>query len=155
MPGSLKENLPYLPKEHDVALAKQSIFKLSHLIQKKKKKDFHIRIAENRHEEILVLPFSALQLLLGILTQMAEGNAVTIIPIHAELTTQEAANILHVSRPYLISLLEKGEIPFRKVGTHRRIYFSDLVEFKNKLDKTSSKALDELTKQAQELGLGY
>ena len=104
-------------------------------------------------EKQVTIPFSAIRILLDILTQMAEGNAITLIPIHAELTTQEAANLLNVSRPYLIKLLDNHQIPFHKVGTHRRILFADLLSFKEKAYKETQKALDELTKQAQELNL--
>jgi len=86
---------------------------------------------------------------------MAMGNAVTLIPIHAELTTQEAANILNVSRPFLIKLLEKNSIPHHKVGRNRRVKLIDLLEFKESFDKTSNESLDELTQQAQELDMGY
>ncbi len=154
MSAILQENSPALPEEHDITLAKQSSQELAALFSKKQK-DFQMQVKVGKREAHIVLPFSAVKLLLEILNQMAEGNAVTLIPIHAELTTQEAANLLNVSRPFLIKLLEKGEIPFHKAGTHRRIRFEDLIEFKNKADKTSKTALDELVKQAQELDLGY
>src|SRR5262249_33133584 len=98
---------------------------------------------------------SAFRLFAGILTQKAEGNALTLIPVHAELTTQQAADVLNVSRPYLIELLEKGAIPHRKVGTHRRVLFQDLMAYKNQTDQARLKALAELSAIDQELGLGY
>ena len=85
---------------------------------------------------------------------MAQGNAVTLTPVHAELTTQEAADLLHVSRPFLIRLLDGKQINYRKVGRHRRIRFDDLMEYKQKTDAQRSEALDELVAQSQELGMG-
>ena len=103
----------------------------------------------------LPLPKAVTPLLIHLLTEMAQGNSVTLIPVHAELTTQEAANLLNVSRPYLVSLLEQKKIPFHKVGTHRRIKFTDIEKYKARFEEQRNAALDELAKQAQELGMGY
>ena len=90
-----------------------------------------------------------------VLIEIGQGNAVSIIPIHAELTTQEAADVLNVSRPFLVQLLEKGDIPFHKIGTHRRVRYQDVMAYSQRIDTERSKALDELAAQAQELGMGY
>ena len=94
-------------------------------------------------------------MLVDILSELAEGNAVKVVPIHAELTTQEAADMLNVSRPHLAKLLEGGALPFHKTGKHRRIRFADLMSFKAAQDRASAQAMEELAKQAQELQLGY
>lgn len=101
------------------------------------------------------LPTSALRLLVDILAELADGNAVKVVPIHAELTTQEAADLLNVSRPHLVKLLEEGVLPFHKTGKHRRVLFADLMRYREQREEASHAAMDELAKQAQELRLGY
>jgi excisionase family DNA binding protein len=101
------------------------------------------------------LPTSALRLLVDILAELADGNAVKVVPIHAELTTQEAADLLNVSRPHLVKLLEEGVVPFHKTGKHRRVLFADLMRYREQREEASHAAMDELAKQAQELRLGY
>ncbi len=103
----------------------------------------------------LILPRQALALLRDILVEMAQGNAVTIVPTHAELTTQEAANILNVSRPHLVKLLNDDVIPYSKTGTHRRIRYQDLMVYKAQREQRSMDVLNALTEQAQHLGMGY
>ncbi len=103
----------------------------------------------------VTIPAEAFDRFLELLGQMANGNAVTIVPVHAELTTQEAADLLNVSRPYLVTLLDSGAIPFHKVGTHRRVKAADLFVYKEKLEESSKAAADELTREAQDLDLGY
>lgn len=104
-------------------------------------------------EQSIRVPVEAFELLLEILGQMANGNAVTIVPVHAELTTQEAADILNVSRPFLIKLIEEGKLPFRLVGTHRRIKMADLMVYKETDLADRKAAVDELAAEAQKLGL--
>jgi excisionase family DNA binding protein len=103
----------------------------------------------------VVVPVAAIHMLIEILNQMAAGNAVSLVPVHAELTTQQAANLMNVSRPYLVKQLEAKKIPYHKTGRHRRIRFDDLMAYKQRVDEECQQAADELTRQAQELGMGY
>lgn len=145
---------PVIPTAQESAIAKEASRALATHLKHLPK--LHFQILEDRATpEKLVLPTAAIRMLLDILTEMAAGNAVTLIPIHAELTTQQAADALNVSRPFLVSLLEEKKIPYRKVGTHRRILFEDLMRYKKQIDADRCAALDQLTKEAQELNMGY
>jgi excisionase family DNA binding protein len=104
---------------------------------------------------VLKLPPKVLRLFADLLGSLAQGKAVSVIPKELDITTQEAAMFLNVSRPYFVRLLEEGQIPFHKVGTHRRVRFEDVVHYKEARRQKSQEALQELADQAQELGLGY
>jgi excisionase family DNA binding protein len=103
----------------------------------------------------LFLPAPAVKMLSSILKEMAKGNSVTLVPNDAMLSTQEAADILNVSRPFIVGLLEAGRIPYQRLGSHRRILFRDLMAFKVKTDAAGDEAMRQLTQEAQEVGLGY
>ena len=139
---------PVVPDEKDSELAATA----SRALARANKASVRVRLDDDSE---LQLPKSVTPLLIHLLTEMAQGNAVTLIPVHAELTTQEAANLLNVSRPHLIRLLEEGKIPFHKAGTHRRVRFADIEKYRKQFELQRQAALEELASQAQELGMGY
>ena len=136
---------PTTPTREESSLARDSGRALSALT----KRDLRVHIPETNED--ITLPAPAVRLLVDLLSEMAEGNAVALIPIHAELTTQQAADLLGVSRPFLIKLLEIGRLPFRKVGTHRRILFKDVAAYKRELDRKRQSNFDRLATQARNL----
>ena len=155
MPSLVPDTIePVTPSEKDTALAKESSRQLAPLLGTRKELTLQVLKDGNASEPVRV-PVAAVRLLVYILTEMAKGNAVTLIPIQAELSTQEAADLLNVSRPFLVKLLDEGKIPSRKVGTHRRVLFSDLMEYKKLSDQQRKKALESLAAEAQELDMGY
>jgi excisionase family DNA binding protein len=102
--------------------------------------------------EEIVVPQSAFKLFVEILAAMANGQGVTVMPLHAELTTQQAADLLNVSRPFLVQLLEDEKIPCKKVGTHRRIRLTDVLAYRDRDDQARKRVLAELAADAQDLG---
>ena len=141
------------PSKDDVELARASGQRLAPYARKGLALTFRVRDAEN--EEAIELPAGAVKLLMAVLEDMASGRAVTIVPQNAELTTQQAADVLNVSRPFLIGLLDERKLPFRMVGTHRRVRFEDVLNYKEAIDTERRKVLGQLAAEAQELEMGY
>lgn len=140
-----------LPTPQDVERAKESSRTLSQYAEADR-----VRLsikASNGKEDEFILPGGVMQALMDILIEISNGNAFSVIPIHAELTTQEAANILNVSRPHLVKLLEEGTLPFRKIGVHRRVRVQDLVEYKNEFERKRKETLAELAAFSQKIGM--
>ena len=111
-----------------------------------------VPIAPGEASQTFILPAPAVKLLTDILVHLGAGDAVAVIPDHAEVTTQQAADFLNVSRPWIVKLIEQDELPHRMVGTHRRILFSDLRKYKDRKNQDRRRALDALAAEAQELG---
>lgn len=147
------QKIVHLPTPDEVAQAKESSRTLSKYADVDRVQ-MSLR-GSNGESDDLVLPGHVLQLLLDVLSEMSKGNAINLIPVHQEVSTQQAAEILNVSRPYLVGLLEAGDIPFRKVGAHRRVLLTDLLNYKEEEDKKRLTALDELAALSQEEDMGY
>lgn len=144
-----------LPDEHEIAAAVESSRTLAAFLSTASQTQRIELLNEDNQRQVVEVPTFALRLFGEILSELALGNAVKVVPIHAELTTQEAADLLNVSRPHLVKLLEDGLIPHTKTGRHRRVKFADLVGYKDKRDEASRAAMDELAAQAQALRMGY
>ncbi|CAN5280181.1 hypothetical protein BH10PLA2_BH10PLA2_05690 [soil metagenome] len=143
------------PTEGDIRVALESSRYLASR-EFGKRSTIQIRVEDGDNAEPVLVPASAVRLFLHVLAEMSQGNAVTLIPTHAELTTQQAADLLNVSRPYVLKLLDEGKMPFRMVGEFRRIRFEDLMVYKREDDELRAKSADELTALSQELGgMGY
>jgi excisionase family DNA binding protein len=135
------------PTKQDAALAKKVGEKLAaHPLG-----EVRLELKTGSSTEELVLPAAALRAL----SEMGQGNAVTLTPVRAELTTQQAADLLNVSRPHLVKLLDEGHIPSRKVGSHRRVLLEDLLAYKQDFVAKRQAALSELADLSQDLDMGY
>jgi excisionase family DNA binding protein len=143
-----------LPTAEEALLARECSRTLAAVLETRGETQ-QIELSTPHRTQRVTVPVAAMKMLVEILTQVGAGNAVSIIPIHAELTTQEAADLLNVSRPFLVAALGRNEIPFRKVGRHRRIRYEDVLSYKERMDDERKKTLQELAVQAQELKLGY
>ena len=145
----------HLPSAEEAALAKICSRELSAILETKEETQTLLLADSETHHHKIEIPSSALRLLVDVLTQLGEGNTVKLIPVHAELTTQEAADLLNISRPTFIKMLDEQVIPYTRSGNRRKVKFMDIQKYQNDLEYKRLEALDELSALDQELGLGY
>ena len=145
-----QEKEPFIATDEEALIAKETFAKLKPLADAKT--DVKVRVVEQA-DIVVSLPARAVELIVDFLAAMAERKPVSVIPHAAELTSQQAADYLNVSRPYLVGLLDKGEIPHRLVGTHRRVRVSDLMAYKKKSDDSRRVAIKRMVAEAQKLEL--
>ena len=140
------------PHETEIARDSQNTLAAFNLENKQDEVQVHLHTEDNQDAQF-TLPRAAVQLLLSGLQEMAKGNAVSLVPIQAELSTQQGADLLCVSRPYFIKLLDEGQIPFRKVGTYRRVKATDVLAYIKEYQQGATQAMRELVAESQALGL--
>ncbi|MCU0295676.1 MAG: helix-turn-helix domain-containing protein [Candidatus Nanopelagicales bacterium] len=143
---------PVQPDKTDISTAVEALPQIKDYLASHTENALRLLVADDA-QGMLVVPRSAVELLARILAHMAAGEGVSVVPAHAELTTQQAADLLNVSRPFLIGLLEAGDIEYRRVGRHRRIKAHSLMTYLARDDEHRSEVADELTRLNQEMGL--
>jgi excisionase family DNA binding protein len=147
-----QEREPFVATEAEALIASEALAKLKPLAEAKT--DIKLRVGEKGAADIVVpLPAIAVTAIVDFLMAMVERTPFSVIPHAAELTTQQAADFLNVSRPYLVGLLDKGEIPHRMVGNHRRVLMSDIVAFKKASDEKRKAAIAKMIAVSQKLEL--
>jgi len=139
------------PSKAEQRAALESYNALAASLEQLRSENPEIEIEET--EEKIRIPISALKLLAIILKEISLGNPISIVPIATELTTQAVAEFLGCSRPHIVKLLEKGEIPFTKVGKHRRIKYEDVAIYKRKMKLRQRTKIQELMELDEESGL--
>ena len=142
------------PNEQDAHLAKVAQRLLVEYLDRSRAQTLRL-VDEETGTQVIEVPANALRLFAALLGHMAQGKAITLLPVDDELTTQEAADLLHVSRPYFVKLLEAKRLPSHKVGTRRRVQLQDVLAYKRQIDEARLHALEELGAEAQKLDMGY
>lgn len=144
---------PVTPDAEAISTADAAVDRIKIYLASRPAGSTQIRLRVEEDGEQLVVPRAAVELFAQILAHMAAGHGVSVVPGHAELTTQQAAELLNVSRPYLIGLLDAGEIEYRRVGKHRRVRASSLLRYLRRDDQRRRAAADELAGLTEEMGL--
>lgn len=135
-----------LPEQTDIDAADEVLPHIREFLHRHQgEQTIPLAVVDEMGRETLEVPRAAVILLARILAHMAAGRGVSVLPVHAELTTQQAADVLNVSRPFLIGLLESGEIEFKKVGSHRRVRAESLLDYRRRDDEDRRKAADDLS----------
>jgi excisionase family DNA binding protein len=151
---SMRALEPVRPAQTDVTAAVAALPRVrDYLTSHPDSQVVRLRVDDTDGEQVLAVPRGAVELLARVLAHMADGRGVAVVPADAELTTQQAADLLNVSRPFLIGLLDGGEIEYRLVGTHRRIRAESLLGDIRADDQRRRQLADELTALNQEMGL--
>jgi excisionase family DNA binding protein len=143
---------PVRPSEDDVRVARSGRTKLQ---QAGSNAAVTLTLHEGKERTDIDVPEIVMRMLQAIMDEVAEGHAVALAPVDRQITTQKAADLLNVSRPHLVKLLEGGKIPFQKVGSHRRVRLADVLEYRARMEADAEKAYAELVAQGQALGMGY
>lgn len=142
------------PTEHDTEVARESSEALAPLLEEQGNQEAHIRVSsKDKQGAEIILPFPAVRLLFNALQEMAKGHSVTLLPVDTELTTQQAAELMHISRPSLIKMLDEKKLPFRKVGAHRRICYEDVMRYLDAERARRKEIMKELIEETERLGL--
>lgn len=141
-----------IPTANDAVIARDSGRALADAYRPE---PMHITVQNGMKGTDMVIPASAAKVLMHVLQEMAAGHSIIVMPNDSEISTQEAADILNVSRPFLVQQLEKKVLPFRMVGSHRRLQLRDVLNYKRTVYAEREKVLDDLVQQAQELDMGY
>ena len=149
-PSVPMERAPFTASDEEAVIARKAVSCLQPSADANQ--DVRLRVME-LVDVVVPIPARALRLIVDVLSCMAEQKAISFIPHEAELTTQQAADLLNVSRPHLVTLLERNEIPFRHVGAHRRVRASDVIEHRKKGEARHKQALDRMAALTQELDL--
>lgn len=150
-----RSTAPYTPTPDAVALATQALHSFADVVENPPETITFGVIAPPLKDTQITIPSGIFRLIVDVLNAVSRGETVTLLPHKVELTTQEAAALLNVSRPYLVKLLDEGIIPSRKVGVYRRVRARDVIQYKQTERRRQEGILDELASEAQDLDLGY
>ena len=144
---------PVQPDGEDAAIARDALVRVRKALAGHRDSHEPVRLTLEEDGEMVTVPRAAIDHLVDVLANMAAGQGVSLVPAHAELTTQQAADLMNVSRPFLVRLLQAAGIEYRLVGTHRRIKAASLLDYMERDDAQRRKAADQLTVLTQDMGI--
>jgi excisionase family DNA binding protein len=149
----MKVTMLSLQDRNNAKQAAQAAMAVREYLRAHPAKPAQLRLGNGAEETHVLVPVTAFAVFATMLDELAAGHTITVAPAEADLTTQQAADLLNVSRPYLIGILEKGEMPYRRVGNRRKVLLADLLAYRRRDEARRQAILDDLTAEAQEMGL--